>query len=79
MVLARDLAASAQAVETIEAKQSIALVFHQVSRSMRLSLSLESRLNRERWNERADARQPSGSTARRRVACDSGEPFSTRL
>jgi ATP-dependent Clp protease ATP-binding subunit ClpA len=56
MALARDIAAGAQAAETLEAKQAAALVFHQVARSVRLSLSLEARLNRERWKSSWDER-----------------------
>jgi hypothetical protein len=61
MALARELAAAAQGAQTLEAKQAAALIFHQVSRSVRLSLSLEARLRRERWksawDERDDAKR----------------------
>jgi len=46
--LARDLAALAGKAQTEEHAQGFALAFHRVSRSVRLCLALESRLERER-------------------------------
>lgn len=47
MGLARVLAGRAQAAETPEAAEGLALAFHRISRSVRLTLALESRLARE--------------------------------
>jgi hypothetical protein len=46
--LARGLAARAAAAETDAAAEGLALAFHRVSRSVRLTLALEVRLERER-------------------------------
>ncbi|HEY3696170.1 hypothetical protein [Phenylobacterium sp.] len=48
LTLARELAAKAGAAQTDEAAQALALAFHRISRSVRLSLALESRLAGER-------------------------------
>jgi hypothetical protein len=46
--LARRLAARAEAAQTDAAAEGLALAFHRVSRSVRLTLALEVRLERER-------------------------------
>ncbi|HEY3696959.1 hypothetical protein [Phenylobacterium sp.] len=48
LTFARRLAARAEAAEGEEAAQALALAFHRVSRSVRLTLALESRLAAER-------------------------------
>jgi hypothetical protein len=59
--LARRLAARAEAAETDAAAEGLALAFHRVSRSVRLTLALEVRLERERLQ---GARETCKDTAR---------------
>jgi len=47
LTLARDLHARALAAETVEDAQAAALAFHRISRSVRQSLALEAKLERE--------------------------------
>lgn len=50
MVLARDL--SGRPIETAEAAEGLALAFHRIARTVRLTLALESRLAREQGDVR---------------------------
>jgi hypothetical protein len=57
LTLARDLHARALAAETVEDAQAAALAFHRISRSVRQSLALEARLERDREAVARDAAQ----------------------
>ncbi|WP_331537219.1 hypothetical protein [Phenylobacterium sp.] len=48
LTLGRELAAKAAAAQTTEAAEALALAFHRISRSVRLTIALEMRLTRER-------------------------------
>lgn len=52
MSLARDLEARAEAVTALAEAEGLALAFHRISRSVRLTLALESRLAREQGEVR---------------------------
>ncbi|WP_374571803.1 hypothetical protein [Phenylobacterium sp.] len=52
MSLARDLSARAGAVASLEEAEGLALAFHRIARTVRLTLALESRLAREQGEVR---------------------------
>jgi len=54
--LARGLKVRAEAAPTLQEAEGLALAFHRVARSVRLTLALESKLARERWAIAGEAR-----------------------
>jgi hypothetical protein len=55
LTVARELAAKLAEAQTPEAAQGFALAFHRVSRAVRLTLALETRLDKERRQNRSEA------------------------
>jgi hypothetical protein len=64
--IARRLAARAEAAESDADAQALALAFHRVSRSVRLTLALEVRLQRERLQGAREARKETARAAQTR-------------
>ena len=72
LTLARGLHAKALAAETAEEAQALGLAFHRISRSVRQTIALEAKLDRERrrqdHDDRRDAEQRDEAKARQRKA-----------
>ena len=66
--LARELHGRALAAETPEAAADLALAFHRISRSVRQTLALEARLERDRTRHAREAQAESGRQAQARVS-----------
>jgi len=78
MAVARDLAGRVQAAETPEQATQLALAFHRVSRSLRQTLALEARMERDRQAEAKASAADALAQAERSAEPPPRSPFEGR-